>query len=863
MNRRIVNRSVRRALVAGLVVLALAVGTARWSARVSAQSSPQAVEAIAKARVATRILFTTAHPDDEQAGLLTYLSRGLDADVAILTITRGQGGQNALGPEQNGELGIIRTGELLGADSHYGVHQFFTRAVDPGFSKSPDRTMKIWGPTLPMEDMVRAIRTYRPQIVINGWGGMKSGHGQHQASGILTPQAIVAAADPNKFPEQISEGLPAWKVPIVVRPAGFGPPPGEGRGAPQPPPPPGSLQLPANDISPLWGESYNELGAEGHEEHRSQGTPALFGNAFFRRPAVLVSEDPNVKIDAAQFNESITSLAARFPSLQSVMSPALAAADESLASAQKSMLQLDRVAAANSVADAGKHIVGLRDEIAKQHSTDQTAALWELDGVRQRIDLALAQVVAVSFAVNADRHELVAGESFAVDLSFPDKSAVPAERTVNSATIATPAGWTSTLAETKPGSNTYHFNIAIPAGATAPTSPGDVIQPYPTPLAKLALPVTVNGYAFTVEKPIDFSETKTTGILTFPLELVPAVTLTVEPEQVMVPIKHQGAPIELLARVRYHGTKAATVSVGLDAPSGWSVQPISALDFTAPGDRLIRFVASPPANLAPGPYPLGPYAKLGSQTFRTSLEPIPTLPTRNSSHPADATVHVLDLNVPPNLRVGYIDADNDLVPETLRRIGIQVALLDEVTLAFGDLSRYDAIVVGLRAYELRPDVNSANGRLLDYVQRGGTLLVQYQRDFAWNKIKPAPFKAEIANGGTRVTDAASAINFLVPNDPLLNSPNKISAADFEGWVQERGIYFWEDKPDKLDSKYIPLLGMADQGEPEAKGSLVYAHYGKGLYIYTGLVFFRELPAGVPGSYRLFVNLLSQTRHSAK
>jgi LmbE family N-acetylglucosaminyl deacetylase len=859
MNRRIERaRRLRRSIFAGIALLALAFAAAKWSAHVSAQSLPQAVETIGKARVATRILFTTAHPDDEQAGLLAYLARGVHADVALLTITRGQGGQNAIGPEQNGELGTIRTTELLAADSHYGVHQFFTRAVDTGFSKSPDRTMKIWGPTLPMEDMVRAIRTYRPQIVINGWGGVKNGHGQHQASGILTPQAVAAAADPTKFPDQIAEGLPAWKVPLSVRPVGFGPPGAGGRGAPAPPPA-GSIELPANSISSLWGESYNELGAEGHEEHRSQGTPTLFGNAFFRRPAVLIPEDPNIKLDAGQFSQSITSLADRFPSFQALMTPALASADDSLAAAEKSMLQLDRAAAANSVAQAGKQIAALRDEIVKQNAPDKDSALWEIDGVRGRIDAALAEVVAVSIAVNADRHELVAGESLGIDLGFPDKPAVPVEWAVDAATIQTPADWTTTFAETKPGSGAYHFSIAIPAGATAPTSSADAILPFPAPLARLALRVTVDGYTFAIEKPVEFSEAKTIGIETYPLELVPPVTLTVEPEQVMVPVKHAGAPVELLARVRYHATKPANVSVGLDAPDGWSVQPVMSLDFSAPGDRLIRFVATPPARTAIGAYPLRPFAKIGAETFRASLEPIPTLPTRNSSHPADATVHVLDLNVPPTLRVGYIDADNDLVPETLRRIGIQVDLLDEVALAFGDLSRYDAIVVGLRAYELRPDVMSSNGRLLDYVQKGGTLLVQYQRDFAWNKLKPAPFKAEIANGGTRVTDAGSPVRLLAPNDPLLNVPNKISLADFEGWVQERGIYFWEDKPDKLDPKYVTLLGFTDQGEPEAKGSLVYARYGKGLYIYTGLVFFRELPAGVPGAYRLFVNLISQTR----
>ena len=288
------------------------------------------------------------------------------------------------------------------------------------------------------------------------------------------------------------------------------------------------------------------------------------------------------------------------------------------------------------------------------------------------------------------------------------------------------------------------------------------------------------------------------------------------------------------------------------------MQPISPLNFSEASDQLIKYVVTPPAKIAPGAYPLRPYARLGEEAFRTSLEPIPTLPTRDWSRPADATVHVLDLTVPAGLRIGYIAGDNDPLPETLRQIGIQVDLLDEVALAFGDLSRYDAIVAGIRAYELRPDAMAANARLLDYVQKGGTLLVQYERDFAWNKLLPAPFPAKMADQAVRVTDQNSPVTFLAPENPLLNSPNKITLADFEGWNQERGLYFWST----WDPRYQPVLGLTDPGEPEAKGGLVYARDGKGVYIYTGLSFFRELPDGVPGAYRLFVNLLSQTRHAA-
>ena len=845
--------TIRRTWMAFAVIVAALVAAAP-AAPVRAQSLPDTVEAINKARVATRVLFVTAHPDDEQASLLAYLSRGLDADTGLLTITRGQGGQNAIGPEQNGQLGVVRTSELLAAGRHYGVRQFFTRAVDTGFSKSAADTMRAWG-DLPIEDMVRVIRTYRPDAVINGWGGVRFGHGQHQASGIYVPEAVADAADPTKFPEQLKEGLKPWKVRLELRPAGFG----FGPAAPQAPS--GAVQLPVGDVSPLWGKSYVEMGMEGHAQHRSQGTPSFFGNPFFRRPVFLVEErgaEAAGGFDPKLLAQPLTSLAARFPKQQTVMAPALAAADHALEAASQSALALDRASAANSLAEAGKQIMALREKISSAGADESASALWELDRVRERIDAALASAVALPIDTQADRHELVAGETFTVSVNFLDKPAVPVKWTVDAASLSVPAGWTTAFDEPKAGGNTYRFHITVPAGAAPPNSPSDAILPFPAPLVRLALRVSLQGYEFTIEKAVESGEAKTTGIEIYPLELVPAVTLTVEPAQVMVPARQASARVALLARVRYHGTKAANISVGLDAPAGWSVQPVAALDFSGPGDQLIRYVVTPPAKIAPGAYPLHPYARLGSDTFRSSLEPIPTLPTRDWSGPDDATVHVLDLAVPAGLRIGYIAAENDSLPETLRQIGIQTDLLDEVALAFGDLSRYDAIVAGIRAYELRPDLPRSNARLLDYVQRGGTLLVQYQRDFAWNRLLPAPFPAKMADQAARVTDPHSPVRFLAPGNPLLNAPNKISLADFEGWVQERGLYFWGT----WDARYQAVLGLTDPGEAEADGGLVYARHGQGIYIYTGLSFFRQLPAGVPGAYRLFVNLLSQTRRTA-
>jgi LmbE family N-acetylglucosaminyl deacetylase len=823
------------------LLLSILVFAAAITLPTSAQSLPDTVEAIDKARITTRILFITAHPDDEWASLLTYLSRGLNADVALLTITRGQGGQNAIGPEQGAELGVIRTEELLAADKHYGVRQFFTRAMDTGYVKTPEQAQKIWG-GVALEDMVRVIRTFRPQVVINGWAGVHGGHGHHQESGILTPQAIAAAADPKMFPEQIAEGLPAWKVALDLRPA-------------RDPNVAGAVPIPINDVSPLWGKSYVDMGMEGHALHRSQGTPSFFGNPFFRRPVSLVRE--NEKGDpAGGFNSRLLA-----EPLEAIgVLAGLPRVDARLEDARTAVLALRRSDAARDLADAAKEIAKLREQVSNQNAPGSAQLLWELDRVKEKIDLALNEDIALPMIVEADRHELVAGEEFSVDVSFLGKPAVPVKYTVDASSLLVPKGWSVTIdkgaGDKSEGDKNYKFKVEIPAHATPPSPPGDVILPYPPPLARIAPKMEIDGYSFAYAQTVESMKATTTGIGTYPLEFVPAVTLTPDPQQIMVPAERASQSLTLLTRVRYHGTKPAKVSVGLDAPKDWQFQPIVPLDFSGAGDQLIRFNVTPAANVAPGAYPLHPFAQLDGEKFTTYLEPIPSLPTRDWSEPADVTVHVLNLAVPAHLRIGYVAASNDPIPDTLRQIGIQVDLLDEVALAFNDLSRYDAIVVGIRAYDLRPDLMRSNRRLLDYVQQGGSLVVQYQRDPQW--VSAMPYTATMPGQTSRVTDANSPVHFLAPDNPLLNSPNKITLVDFEGWDQERGLYFLGT----FDSHYQPVLGLTDPGEPETNGSLVYAHDGKGVYIYTGLSFFRELPAGVPGAYRLFVNLLSQTQHAA-
>jgi hypothetical protein len=371
--------------------------------------------------------------------------------------------------------------------------------------------------------------------------------------------------------------------------------------------------------------------------------------------------------------------------------------------------------------------------------------------------------------------------------------------------------------------------------------------------------VSVNGYKFQVTLPVTHVQATSTRVDRVPVRIVPAYTLAVEPQQAIQVQGRPSKPFDVLLRVHSHATQPGKVSVSLDAPQGWTASSPAAIEFPGTGDRYARVTLTPPQKLAAGRYTVGAYAQRGGDKFTESLTPLPTLPTEFWSEPAQCVVHAFDINVPENLHVGYITAESEPVPEALQRLGVRVEMLDAAALAFSDLSRFDAIVVGVRAYELRSDLPGANQRLLDYVSNGGTLVVQYERDFAWDRAQYAPYPAKVSPPGNnplpRITDENSPVKFLKPDDPLLNRPNKITQDDFKGWVQERGLYFWT----QFDPKYTALLAMNDPGEIDQNGGLVYANFGKGTYIYTGIAFFRQLPEGVPGAYRLFVNLLGASR----
>ncbi|NDQ58729.1 MAG: PIG-L family deacetylase [Acidipila sp.] len=820
-----ITRNFTRKTFAIFFLLALALGCA---SRTQAQSLPDTVEAIDRARVSTRILYITAHPDDESSRVLTYLARGLGADVALLSVTRGEGGQNALGPEQGAQLGLLRTDELLAATRIYGVRLFYTRAPDLGYSKTVEETQRIWAGTA-FDDMVRVIRTFRPHIVINNWGGVSSGHGHHQTTGIITPQAVAAAADPKMFNAQLADGLSPWQVQTVLvfdrddHPHG--------------------VRLPVEEISPLQGKSYTEIGLEGFLNHRTQGIAGVLNNPFFRRPVYVKNADGS-DFASKSLAQPITALAG-----SSIPRAPLESAERSLARARAAALALDWPSAAKALAAAGTDVRALSKGLA---SSAGPQSAYELARIKENIDAALALTAALRLDAQADRREIVAGESFNVRLEPKHRENV-LDR-IDKPALALPAGWTANVQPDDPQGAI--FVVHTPAAAVTPQGKADWMFPWPPPLVVAKQRAAVAGYEFEAEAPAVMTQATSTHVEIAPLTLVPAVTLHVEPRQFLLVEKSAPKQIAILARVHYYGSQPADVTAGIDVPPGWSSAVPASLHFDGPGDQLVRLTISLPATIPLGSLPLQATATLGGKIFRDSVEPLPTLPARLWTEPAVTFARVLDLRVPENLRVGYVAGENDPIPEILRQIGVQVEMLDPAALAFGDLNRFDAIAIGIRAYELRADLARSNQRLLDFAAAGGTLVVQYQRATDWQRVKPAPFPATVGAPTVRTTDRNSPVRLLNPEHPLFTFPNRIGQDDFRGWVQERGLYYFS----QFDARYEAPLGLRDPGEDEVTGGLVYARTGKGFYIYTGLAFFRQLPEGVPGAVRLFVNLLSQSRN---
>ena len=742
---------------------------------------------------------------------------------------------------------------------------YFTRAKDFGYSKTPEETQRIWGDQV-LEDMVRVIREFRPNVVINGWGGVHTGHGHHQASGLLTPRAVELAADPSfklhgSFPEE--QDLTPWgdRKPVILLDL-------DRSEAPK------GYLLPLDEISPLYGKSWREMGLDAFANHRTQGITGFLSSPFLRRAIALRREDGG-EFDPASLAQPLGPLDEDYEVGNMGVDPLMRTVEVALVAARDRALRLDWKSAASSLVAAGRKINEVPvPSISHQVPAPVVSLSRSLKRKREKIDEALALVAGLRLDALADRSELVSGETFTVRVDSHHRGEIAGD--FKKPVLMLPSDWAVTKEEPETSGSVRFTVSAGPNPQRAPTSAAAIL-PEPPPLVMVSQEAVVDGYSFMVASPVMQLHATSTRADRMPLRVVPAYTLAVEPKQAIEITARQSKPFDVLLRVHSYATQPGEVRAGLTVPRGWKTGAAVPLKFVGVGDHYARLTVTPPLKIGKGDFKIPAYAERvadrargdKAERFTTSLEPLPTLPTQLWSEPAQSAVHAFDVLVPAHLRVGYVTAESEPVPEALQRLGIRVEMLDAVALAFRDLSPFNAIVVGVRAYELRPELSGANQRLLDYVSAGGTLVVQYQREFAWDKFHYAPYPALIspplppAREGSpqmvralpRITDENSPVKLLKPNDALLLHPNKITQRDFKGWVQERGLYFWTE----FDPQYTPLLAMNDPGEPDLNGGLVYTRYGKGTYIYTGLAFFRQLPEGVPGAYRLLVNLLSASR----
>jgi LmbE family N-acetylglucosaminyl deacetylase len=819
----------------------------------------------------SRVLMIGAHPDDENTAVLSELALGDGADVAYLSLTRGEGGQNLIGPELEEPLGLIRTEELLAARRLDGARQFFTRAYDFGFSKNADETFRQWPRDSLLADVVLVIRRFRPDVIIPVFSGTpRDGHGHHQASGILAREAFEAAADPARFPGQIAAGLRPHQAGALYQALYRG----EADGA---------VVMRTGELDPLLGRSHYQIAMASRSRHRSQdmGRAEPLGPQSTR----LVREDA-----APAGNSIFDGLSGRFLSGRASAANAdravsgLELYEHGAAGVRERFNPFGRGTLIRDLVNMGTQLSRMQSMIAADSAVSEEAKA-ELDfhfrAERADLDAALTRAAGLVFDATVDDARIVPGQTFDLDITLWNGGT---ERIgVRALEPTLPQGWTATPLDELPAMlepssiATRRFRVRVAPDAQ-PTEPyflredrqGEMYRwpadvqlrglPFEPPAVQAAARVDIAGRAVSIDGEATFVEIdKAVGERRRPVIVVPALSVRVDPPGLIVPLSADGEAgddaREITAVVTSEAPDTTRATVRLDAPAGWAVEPaLTAVDFDAPGaTRTVRFRVTPPDELRAGTSPLRISAATNGTRYERGVQLIDYPHTRLRTLYHDATVDVaaFDVAIADDLEIGYIEGAGDDGARALRQLGATVVQLDADALANADLSRYDVIVTGIRAYETRPDLAAQNRRLLDYVREGGTAVIQYNKyEFPEGNFAPYPLTMSRPHG--RVTDETATVRLLDPEHPILSWPNRIGPRDFEGWFQERGLYF----ADTWDDRYAPLLEMADPGEDPLRGSLLVADVGDGRYVYTGLAFFRQLPEGVPGAYRLLANLVS-------
>jgi LmbE family N-acetylglucosaminyl deacetylase len=787
------------------------------------------VQLLERLQTTASVLHTGAHPDDEDSSFLARMARGDHARVGYLSLNRGEGGQNIIGAELFDALGVIRSEELLQARRLDGAEQFFTRSFDYGFSKTRAEAASKWDEHVLLGDMVRVIRTFRPLVLYAAFQGTPAdGHGQHQMAGYLTPLAYKAAADPSQFPEQIQEGLRPWQPRKLYRRAGFRPDPAV----------PVTINVQTGVLDAAIGRTYAEIAFEGRSQHKTQE----MGGIEPLGPAAsgLIRLDPPADAAAARersifegIDVSVTGIAAVSGLPAGALRAELAAIDsaarQSLSTYQPTepaKLVPQLAAGLASTRTARQALLSLAVSADARADADFLLAAKERDFVD-----ALARAAGVAVDPLSDAEAVVPGASATV--SVRTFLADPALVKVVSATLRAPAGWTVVPAppppppgQGGPAANRREtptaesrYVVTVPAGA-APTQPyflvqartgdmynwpadGPITMPFDPPLLTADVALEIGGTSVSISRPAQFRVAdRVRGELRRDLNVVPAVSVGLDSRLLIVPAGNTPQSQRLVVRTTSFATKPLRGTLRLKLPAGWTAEPAEApFTLDREGDAAAAtFVVKAPAKRAVGSFEIGAEAVVGGATYTRDVQTIayPHIQTHRLYLPASVKVQVFDLKV-ANVKVGYIMGSGDQVPEALRRMGIDVTLIDPDMLSSGDLSRFDTIVVGVRASEARPDFVANHGRLRDYMERGGTLIVQYQQgDYVARNLPPYPVKAE---NNPRVTDETAPVKILIPKHPLFSYPNTITEADFDGWVQERNLYSFSS----FDGRYTALL----------------------------------------------------------
>ena len=866
------------------------------------------------------LMFIVAHPDDEDGGMLALESRGAGARTAIVTLTRGEGGQNAMSGESYDALGLIRTNELLLADQYSGSEQFFATVADYGFSKTIDEAHQQWGHDRVLCDVVRAVRTYRPLVLASTFtGNITDGHGHHQVSGEVNQEAFTAAGDPAVCPDQIAAGLRPWSPLKVYARVPFFAASSKGvfdyatnKWAPahfydyvtkqwSDSFPAATLEIREGTWDPILGESYFQISRAGWSEQKSQnggGTLPLPGpvNVGYHRYGSQVKTGDK---EDSFFDGIDTTL----PGIASLVhsgdtAPLVAALND-----------IHHHIVTALYADLPAHPEKIAPELATGYKVTQQLIDWvnasglnadDKANVVHELNLKLAQFnTALAEALGLEVNALVMPRS--ATGANPTPPTVPEE----TPTTVTPGSeidvrvhvtaapfWgpsaeglqvTRTWLDQPDGSSWQITRIGAPGLDAVSSNAGDAIfrvyvprnsavtrpyftrpnteQPYyditdprwltlpfaPYPLAGWAefkymgVPIRLGQVVQTVHRVHGI------GGVYQPLAVVPQLSVNLTAAAGVVPLGTSTIPFSVTVSNQQQENNDGTLH--LDLPSGWTADPADVpFHLTPQSSQEIRFTLHP-TQLTGQAYEIKAVAQSGNTPFTEGFTTVgyPGLRPYYLYRPATYRLRGVDVKVPPHLNVGYIMGTGDDVPAALAEIGVQTHLLTPSDLAQGDLSGYDAIIVGIRAYSARPEFFTATQRLLAYVQNGGTLLVQYQSvEF------PAPYQLTLSRNPEKVVDEHAPVTLLDPNNAVFTWPNHITSADFDSWVEERGHSF----PDSWSSQYTPLTEVHDPGQDPQKGGLLYAHYGKGNYFYMAYAVYRQLPEAVPGAYRLLANLIA-------